>query len=55
MTAQPTGSVPWSPDPDRQRHADLVDDADVKATDPDTGLVLESPFEIRLPIADMTP
>jgi hypothetical protein len=44
MTAQPEGPAMWSPDPMRQRSADFTAE-----------LVLQRPFEIRLPIADITP
>jgi hypothetical protein len=46
----------WSPDPIRQRHAyDLVDGAYEPVADSGTELVLTAPFEIKLPIRDITP
>lgn len=52
MTAQPAGHVMWSPDPIRQRLANyFLEDVAVS----DAELVLSAPFEIRLPIRDITP
>ena len=45
MTAQPAGHVMWTPDPVKQRLAGHTLDE----------LVLTAPFEIRLPIRDVTP
>ena len=42
MTAQPAAHVMWTPDPIRQRAVGVA-------------VVLSAPFEIRLPIADITP
>ena len=59
MTAEPTGHVMWSPDPIRQRLAysshDLVDGRYELAADAETELVLSAPFEIKLPIREITP
>ena len=48
MTAEPTGQVMRSPDPIKQRERyELVGDSGGE-------LILKAPFEIRLPIGDIT-
>jgi hypothetical protein len=66
MTAEPTGRVMWSPDPIRQRLAShtledvLTLPADAPRVELTDGVmtvvpILKAPFEIRLPIRDITP
>jgi hypothetical protein len=64
MTAQPTGHAMWSPDPIRQRLAahpihvfayDLGKNGYALVADATEELVPRAPFDIRLPIRDITP
>jgi hypothetical protein len=52
MTAEPTGHVMWSPNPLRQRLANYFLE-DVLNLPDDAGV--PSPFEIKLPIREITP
>ena len=69
MTAEPTGQAMWSPDPTKQRLAAYTLEQDPihvfayalgksgyeLVADATEELVLTEPFEIRLPIRDITP
>lgn len=63
MTAQPIDTpagAMWSPDPIRQRKAnytieDAIDGEYKLVADATEELVLDSPFEIRLPIRELAP
>jgi hypothetical protein len=66
VTAQPTGHAMWSPDPIRQRlAAHTVEDVlklpeDAPRVELRDGLMVvvpspKAPFDIRLPIRDITP
>ena len=52
MTAEPIGRVGWAPDTVKQKQAgSTVEDV----LNPPDDLAPSAPFEIRLPIADITP
>ena len=59
MSAEPVGHVMWSPDPVKQRLAvstDALNKGEYEpVADSATELVLNEPFEITLPIRDITP